>query len=399
MRGVVFLLYTFHLLVAADGNAIVPLIPDYTTRFGLSVLDAGLLVGIPAAAMLVLSLPVGVLSDRVGPRIVTITASALLTVSALGQALAGSYAVLLASWALFGITSAIIYTAAPAWLAAAAPPHRRVAVLGGVATFAGLGLMVGPAFSGLLTEHFGPGSPFLVVAVVSAAVTVGLIRQPSPQAATVPPMAGGSLPALLRERHAASALGLMFFVGALGGVVNLLVPLRLHDEGVSVGSIGIAFTATTALFVLTSIHIARLGNRVPLLAASGAAALTLAAVLLLPVVAGSTLLMIVFLVLRAPLWSVVSTISNPLCARGAELACVGTGFGLAVMNLCWAAGNLGGPLAGGALAGAVGDRPVFALLALAGAATGVAVLRVRALPLRTPVSEVLLADPIETGGK
>ena len=396
MRGTVFFLYAFHLLVAADGNAIVPLVPEYTTRFDLSVFDAGLLVGIPAAAMLLLSLPVGLLSDRVGARVVTIAASAILTVSALGQALASSYAVLLASWALFGITSAIIYTAAPAWLAAVAPSHRRVAVLGGVATFAGIGLMVGPAFAGLLSERFGTGSPFLVVAVASAAVTIGLILQPASQAAALPPMAGGSLRALLREPHAASVLWLMFFVGTLGGVVNLLVPLRLDDLGVSAGSIGIAFTATTALFVLTSIQIQRLGNRVPLLAASGVAALGLGAALLLPVVAGSALLLIVFLVLRAPLWSAVSTISNPLCAHGAELACVGTGFGLAVMNLCWAAGNLGGPLAGGALAGAAGDRPVFALLALAGAAIGVAVLRVRTLPL---VSEVLLPDPIETGGK
>ena len=77
MRGVVFFLYAFHLLVAADGNALVPLIPTYTTRFDLSVFDAGLLVGIPALAMLVLSLPVGLLSDRVGARAVTIAASAL----------------------------------------------------------------------------------------------------------------------------------------------------------------------------------------------------------------------------------------------------------------------------------------------------------------------------------
>lgn len=399
MRSTVFFLYAFHLLVAADGNAIVPLIPEYTERFELSVFDAGLLVGIPAAAMLLLSIPVGLLSDRVGARVVTITASALMTVSALGQALAGSYAVLLASWALFGITSAIIYTAAPAWLAAVAPPHRRVAVLGGVATFAGLGLMIGPAFAGLLSERLGTGSPFLVFAAVSAVVTVGLILQPSSRAAALPPMAGGSFRALLREPHAASVLALMFFVGGLGGIVNLLVPLALDSEGVSAGSIGIAFTASTALFVLTSIYISRLGDRVPLLLTSGAATLGLGAVLLLPVVASSALLLIVFLVLRAPLWSVVSTISNPLCARGAELAGVGTGFALAVMNLCWAAGNLGGPLAGGALAGAAGDGPVFALVALAGAAIGVAVLRLRPLPLRAPVPDVLLADPIETGGK
>jgi MFS family permease len=376
----------------------VPLIPTYKTRFDLSVFDAGMIVGAPALAMLVLSLPVGMLSDRVGARVVTIAASALLTVSALGQALADSYAVLLASWALFGITSAIIYTAAPAWLAAVAPPHRRVAVLGGVAIFAGLGLMIGPAFAGLLSDHFGSGSPFLVVAVAAAAVTVGLFVQPASRAAPVAPTAG-SLRALLRERHGASVLGLMFFVGGLGGIVNLLVPLRLHRDGLGAGAIGIAFTASTALFVLTSIQVARLGNRVPLLAASGAATLALGAALLLPVFAGSALLLIVFLVLRAPVWSIVSTISNPLCAYGAELAGVGTGFGLAVMNLCWAAGNLGGPLAGGALAGAVGDRPVFALLAFAGAVIGVAVLRVRALPLRAPVSDLVLADPIETGGE
>jgi MFS family permease len=376
MRRVVVLLYAFHFLVAANGNALVPLIPTYTTRFGLSVFDAGLLVGAPAVAMLVLSVPVGLLSDRVGARVVTIAACALLAVSAFGQALADSYAKLLGSWALYGITSAIIYTAAPAWLAAVAPPHRRVAVLGGVATFAGLGLMVGPAFSGLLSEHFGSGSPFLVIAVAAAAVTVGLSLQPTSRGMAVAPIAG-SLRALLRERHGASVLGLMFFVGALGGVVNLLVPLRLHHDGLGAGSIGIAFTVSTIVFVLTSVKIARLGDRVPLLAASGTAVLALGAVLVLPVLAGSALVLFVFLVLRAPLWSVVSTISNPLCAYGAELAGVGTGFGLAIMNLCWAAGNLGGPLAGGALAGAVGDRPVFALLSVAGAAVGVAVLRVR----------------------
>ena len=398
MRRVLFLLYAFHLLVAADGNAIVPLIPTYTTRFHLSVFDAGLLVGAPAVAMLVLSLPVGVLSDRIGARAVTIAASALLTVSALGQSLAGSYGILLGSWALFGITSAIIYTAAPAWLAAAAPPHRRVAVLGGVATFAGLGLMIGPAFSGLLAEHFGAGSPFLVVAIAAAVVTVGLILQPASRAAAVAPISG-RLRLLLRERHGASVLALMFFIGGLGGVVNLLVPLGLHADGLGAGSIGIAFTGATVLFVLTSIEVARLGDRVSLLGACGVASLALAAVLLLPVFAASAVLLIVFLVLRAPLWSVLSTISNPLCAYGAELAGVGTGFGLAVMNLCWAAGNLGGPLAAGAVAGAFGDRPVFAVLALAGAAIGVAVLRLHAQPVGVAGSEMLLVEPMETGGE
>ena len=394
MRLLVFFLYAFHFLVAADGNAVIPLVPTYTARYGLSVFEVGLIVAAPAFAMLVLSLPVGLLSDRVGARAVTIAASALLTISALGQALAGSYAVLLASWTLFGVTSAIIYTASPAWLAAAAPPRHRVAVLSGIAIAAGLGLMVGPAFAGLLSENFGSAAPFLVVASAAAAVTIGLVLQPSTRARTVTPVAA-SLRALVREPHSASALGLMFFVGAFGGIVNLLVPLRLDEDGLGAGAIGIAFTASMALFVLTSGQIARLGDRVPLLAASGAATLALAVVLLIPVLAVSALPVIVFLVIRAPLWAVVSTISNPLSAHGAALAGVGTGFGLALMNLCWAAGNLGGPLTGGAIAGVVGDRPVFALLALTGVVIGIAVLRMHLAHCTTLIPVVLPGDPLD----
>ncbi|MFN2629228.1 MAG: MFS transporter [Gaiellaceae bacterium] len=394
MRRLVALLYAFHILVSADSNAVIPLVPTFTTRFGLSVFEAGLLVAAPAFAMLLLSVPVGLLCDRAGARAVTIVASALLTLSALGQALAGSYALLLASWALFGTASAIIYTASPAWLAAAAPPRYRVAVLGGIAIAAGLGLMLGPAFSGLLSEQFGSGAPFLVVAGAAAVVTVGLLLQPSSGTARLTP-AAGSLRAMVREANGASVLGLMFFIGSLGGIVNLLVPLRLHRDGLGAGSIGIAFTASTALFVLTSGPVARLGDRVSLLAASGTATLALGAVLLIPVLAGSAVPMIVFLVVRAPLWSVVSTISNPLCAHGAALAGVGTGLALALMNLCWAAGNLGGPLAGGALAGAVGDRPVFALLGLAGTLIGVAVLGVHLRSRQFPGSDARSGDPLE----
>jgi hypothetical protein len=74
---------------------------------------------------------------------------------------------------------------------------------------------------------------------------------------------------------------------------------------------------------------------------------------------------------------------------------VGTGFGLALMNLCWAAGNLGGPLAGGALAGIVGDRPVFALLALTGVAIGIAVLRMHLRPVPDSVPVALSGDSYE----
>ena len=67
MRRLVFLLYAFHFLVAADGNAVIPLVPTYMASYGLSVFEAGLIVAAPAFAMLVPSLPVDLPSDRWGP--------------------------------------------------------------------------------------------------------------------------------------------------------------------------------------------------------------------------------------------------------------------------------------------------------------------------------------------
>ena len=50
------------------------------------------------------------------------------------------------------------------------------------------------------------------------------------------------------------------------------------------------------------------------------------------------------------------------------------------MNLCWRPGTWA---AGGALAGVVGDSPVFALLALTGIVIGIAVLRMHLRPCTT----------------
>jgi hypothetical protein len=125
MRRLVFLLYAFHFLVAADGNAVIPLVPTYTASYGLSVFEAGLIVGCPRLRD-ARSLPAGRPAERpVGARAVTIAASALLTISALGQSLAGSYAVLLASWTLFGVTSAIT-SGQIARLGDRLPPARRL---------------------------------------------------------------------------------------------------------------------------------------------------------------------------------------------------------------------------------------------------------------------------------
>jgi MFS family permease len=57
-----------------------------------------------------------------------------------------------------------------------------------------------------------------------------------------------------------------------------------------------------------------------------------------------------------------------LIADGADRARLAQGMAFGMMNAAWALGAMAGPAAGGAIAGAVGERTPFIILALACAA-------------------------------
>src|SRR2546430_12856899 len=61
-----------------------------------------------------------------------------------------------------------------------------------------------------------------------------------------------------RDRRVTASLALMALGGLFGGMVNLLVPLQLHRNGLATGSIGAAFAASAALFIAASAVVARL---------------------------------------------------------------------------------------------------------------------------------------------
>lgn len=65
------LLYGLLFISEAVLNALVPLTPSFQVQFGLSSLEAGLLLAAAALATVVVSVPAGYLCDRVGARRLT----------------------------------------------------------------------------------------------------------------------------------------------------------------------------------------------------------------------------------------------------------------------------------------------------------------------------------------
>jgi len=367
-------------------QALVPLTPTFTDRFSLTKVEAGALFAAASIASVVVSIPVGLLADRIGARRVTVAAALLLATSSIGQGLAGGFWLLLVSRASFGVAFGMIWTAGLAWLSDSTPSARRAGALASCMTVAGAGAVAGPTFAGVLADRFGVATPFIIAAAVSAVIAALLLRiTPGQSSARERTDLLAAARAARRDRWILGGVAIMAFTGIVASAVNLLVPLRLGENGLSASTIGLAFSAAACVFTILSAALVRLGSRAVSVKAAGVAVLFLGGALILPLVSMSTPALVSFILLRTPAFAVLFTIVYPLGGAGAHRAGIGRGAVMAFLNVAWGVATLIGPLAGGALAQAFGERFTYGLLAGSCLAAGVFVLG--ALARRTAPEE------------
>jgi predicted MFS family arabinose efflux permease len=345
------------LVSAAAQFALVPVVPVYARRFGLSGFEQGMVLGATGLATLVVSVPAGAMSDRFGPRRVTLAAGVLMAVATAAQALSGGFGALLAARLAFGAGYGMVWTAGLCWLAGAAaggPP-----ALGGSVAAAGVGGVAGPAASGALVQHIGLAVPLLVTAAGFTLITAGLaaVRVPAGPAGT----RAGKMPglrAVAMHRDLAGAAAAVVTAGLSTGVCALLVPALLHAAGASAGQIGLYFAAAGIMFAVGSAVTAAAGRRAVSLPVTCGGMLVLAAALTPAVVGATPVLLLVMLCVTTAARSVLWTVSYSLAAGDAG---AGLGASIGLLNLIWAATAVLGPLAAGVGAERLGAGATFGL--------------------------------------
>lgn len=373
-RARLFRFLIYGLVLASSGTqfAVVPVLPVYAHRLGLSGPQQGMLLGATGLAALAVSLPAGVLSDRLGARRLTLLAGWLMTIALFTQAVASSFPVLLAARLGFGTGFAVVWTAGLSWLAEAAPGGPG---LGGTVASAGAGGVVGPALSGVAVQYFGLTGPFLAVAAGFGMLTLalGLLRL---RAVAVVPAAGmgTSLRAAASDRGTVAAAAAIVAAGGTTGVSALLVPSELHAAGASPGQIGLVFAVAGVLFVLGSTLTTAAGRRAVRLPVLVAGLLALALALSPAVVTSAPFAIVAMQCATTAVRSVLWTVSYPLAAGGSQRRGAGVGVVMGLLNGGWAATALLAPLAAGFAAGRLSAQAVFGLTAACLAALTVTVL-------------------------
>jgi MFS family permease len=346
--------------VVAD-VAVVPLLPTLTRQHGLSSIETALLLSTTTFAMVVVTLPLGRLADRIGARPLVACAGGFVILGSVVLALAGSLPALLAGRTLIGIANGIIWTAG---VMIAGAPGRPAGATGRAIAAGGAGLLVGPVLAGLLADRVGTWAPFAAGATLALPVTVlfALQRGQEPVEVAAPasqrPNRGGAH----RNRMVVYAMLATVLLGFVGGMGNLLGSLRLSENGLSPSGIGVLFSAGALVWIFVAPLAGRLGEERSHVVLTAFGCALLGGAWLLPVADRSTTAIAAFLIASAAGRAGLNTFSYLLAGSGAESAGAGRGAVIGLVNLSWGVAAVIGPLAASMAHGTVDDRVPFAVI-------------------------------------
>ncbi len=351
MRRLLILVSSIVFVDAMLFGTLSPLIPGYAAEFDLSKAGAGALAGAFGAGALLGGVPGGLAAARYGPKSAVVFGLALLAAACFLFAAAGSAEALGVARFVQGFSSTVTWAGALAWATVGSRGERRGVVIWSFFGIAVLGAIVGPMVGGT-ADAVGIRASFLGVGAVAAALAVWAVVTSRPQAEE---LARGGLSRAFRDPPFLAGLWLNTLPALLFGTLLLLIPLALDESGFSALAIGVVFLASGAIEAAVNPVVGRLADRrgllLPIRVALAAGAVVAAAL----AATREPALLIVLVCAAAVAWGGFYTPAITLTSHRAEAVGLPQGLAFGVMNSAWALGNLAGPAAGGAVAGAWGD--------------------------------------------
>ena len=342
----------------------VPVLPDLSRRLGASPAVIGLLFGSFGVTMLLASLPMGAVSDRVGRKGPMLAGLVALAASTLLFAYATTLPTLFAARLVQGAADAIAWVVGFALVADLYAPEERGRVTGIILGGTSLAYMIGPSLGGWLYELGGIRMPFLAVTGMGVLTLIGFlwVRLPDHRA----PREHLPIAQLLRHPQVLTCTIIVFLAASTITMFEPVFVLYLQGSlGIGPAKVGTTFAAAALSNTVFHPLVGRAVDRWGARRLTGIGLLLCAVVLPMVAQTWSFSSAIVFSVLMAGSFAMVATPSLTFMGDATTAAGIGS-FGTAygIYNAVWAVGVLFGPALGGYLY----ERMRFSTLALGWAA-------------------------------
>ncbi len=217
----------------------------YATSLGASAATAGATISAFGAARLLVSVPAGLISERLGRVRVMIVGLLLVAASSFVALTVHSMATLLSCLVLQGVGSACYGTAALSAVTDRGTPQTRVRDMAAYQTATQIGLSLGPGLGGFAAALWGYGAPFACQGLMAMIALLAVMRIPSER--KVPSVGEGKARAASIFALIAGVAGLSYAL-FFGRVASswILMPLIAHNiMGLGIGTIGALLTASS----------------------------------------------------------------------------------------------------------------------------------------------------------
>lgn len=327
----------------------VPVLPHLTQQFGASPTMIGLLFGSFGITVLLVSVPMGSVSDRTGRRLPLVGGLIALAGSSVLFALSPSMSWLFAARLVQGAADAVTWVVGFALVADLYEPRERGRVMGLVMSGSTFGFMAGPTLGGWLYEQGGPRLPYLAVAALALLAAAGLA------AIRLPRGSGAHEAVPLRAILGVRAVTICAIAVAIGGgtiaMIEPVLSLFLASEiGLGPARVGLVFGGGAVVAAVLHPVFGRIADR------SGGRQLTLWGLAAIGAVLPLSLRIVSFesaVAIYAVAAIAIAIFITPSLTYMAEAASMAgsDSFGVAygLYNFAWSLGLLLGPALGGAL--------------------------------------------------
>lgn len=317
----------------------------YATSLGASAATAGATISAFGASRLLVSVPAGLISERIGRVRVMMVGLLLVAASSFVSLAVHSMSTLILCLVLQGVGSACYGTSALSAVTDRGTPQTRVRDMAAYQTATQIGLSLGPGLGGFAAALWGYGAPFVCQGLMALIALIAVVRIPSERK---PRSVGEALP------RAGSMFALIAGVAGLsyalffGRVASswILMPLIAHNiMGLGIGTVGALLTASSianlTILRFISTLVRRFGRAATMV---GSTAVVIAALAVLAIAHSETMLW-VFTVLIGAGMGVSTALVTSYAADAAPQGRVGAVMGS--MRMTTDLGAITGPILAG----------------------------------------------------